>query len=69
MNINIQNSNNKLFDTNKRLSVFKRRYYTARQNIVEEINSRPYDSKIRYGLKMALDILDGQLDNGENNQL
>lgn len=69
MKMNIQNSNNKLFDTNKRLSVFKRRYYTARQNIVEEINSRPYDSKIRYGLKMALDILDGQLDNGENNQL
>ncbi|MEE3484525.1 MAG: hypothetical protein VZQ98_09430 [Bacteroidales bacterium] len=69
MKMNIQNSNNKLSDTNKRLSAFKRRYYTARQSIIEEINSRPFDSKIRCGLKMALDILDGQLDNGENNQL
>ena len=51
MNMNVQNSNNKLFDTNKRFSAFKRRYYIARQNIVEEIDSRPYDSKIRYGLK------------------
>lgn len=67
--MNIQNSNDKLSDTNKRLSAFKRRYYIVRQNIVEEINTRPFDSKIRYGLKMALDILDGQLDNGKNNQL
>ncbi len=39
MKMNIQNSNNKLSDTNKRLSAFKRRYYTARQNIVEEIQT------------------------------
>jgi len=64
-----QKCNDRLFESNKRLSAFRGRYYNARQSIVEEMNSRPYDSKIRYGLKMALDILDGQLDNGKNNQL
>lgn len=61
--------NDRLFESNKRLSAFRGRYYTARQTILEEINNRPYDSKIRYGLTMALENLDGQLENGKNNQL
>jgi len=65
----IRKTNDGLNETNKRLSVFRGRYYTARQSIVEEINSRPYDSKIRAGLVLALEILDTQVESGKNNQI
>lgn len=65
----IRKTNDGLNETNKRLSVFRGRYYTARQSIVEEINSRPYDSKIRAGLVLALEILDMQVESGKNNQI
>lgn len=65
----IQKSNDRLYETNKRLSQFKGRFYNARQSIVEEINSRPYDSKIRAGLVLALEILDTQVESGKNNQI
>ena len=56
--MNYQKCNERLFESNKRLSLFKKRFYTARQSIVEEINNRPFDSKVRAGLQMALQILD-----------
>lgn len=59
----------RLCASNKKLSMQIGRYYTARQSIVEEINSRPYDSKIRAGLEIALKILDEQVDNGKSNQI
>lgn len=55
----------RLYASNKKLSMIIGRYYTARQSIVEEINNRPYDSKIRAGLEIALKILDEQVDNGK----
>ena len=65
----IRKTNDGLNETNKRLSVFRGRYYTARQSIVEEINSRPYDSKIRAVIVLALEILDTQVESGKNNQI
>lgn len=67
--MNYQKCNERLFESNKRLSLFKKRFYTARQSIVEEINNRPFDSKVRAGLQMALQILDTQVESGKDNQI
>ena len=67
--MNYQKCNERLFDSNKKLSVFRGRFYTARQSIVEEINNRPFDSKVRAGLQMALQILDTQVESGKDNQI